>query len=176
MAVPSKVVHSRIIVVGQRVLLILDQSQEIYLRFALTELNSGEHVFPESILDDWGKEIKNISIYRWLRDNGIHFPRAELFGYYLDDIPVQRFLRELDLTRNYACYAYTSITHPLKYGIVVSDVVVSTRGVSEPRSTSAPEHLGHLMKEADVRWWSADLDDEAQMAILENFSSKTGKD
>ncbi len=170
MAVPSKVVLGRIIVVDERALLLLDQTQKLYLRFALTELNSGEHVFPESVLDDWGKEIKNLSMYRWMGDNGIQFPRAELFGYYLDDIPVQRFLRELDLTRYYVCYVYTSKSQPLKTGIVVSDVVESVGGVREPKSMSAPEHMGYPMIEAELRWWSADFKVESQMAAIINYS------
>jgi len=176
MAVPFEVIYGRLVVVNQGALLLLDQTQKLYLRFALTELNSGGHVFPESILDDWGKEIKNLAIYDWLRENAIHFPRAELFGCHPDEIPVQRFLRELDLTRGHVCYVYRTTTDPLKNGFVVSDVVLPEEGAVEPRIILAPNKFGAIMQAAELRWWLADWEDERQRVHLEKYSSKPEND
>jgi hypothetical protein len=171
MAVPFQIVRGRTVIDDERALLLLDESSEVYLRFALVELNSGAHVFPESILDDWGKEIRNFQIYHWLGENGIYFPRAELFGYGPDDKPVQRFIRELDLTRRYPCYVYLNRSDPLSKGIIISDGVLVTRGLPDPDLISTPANLSELLKDAAIRWWSADGDDDNQVAFIVNYSS-----
>ena len=173
MAVPLQIVSGRIVIDGERALLLLDDSHEVYLRFALTELNSGAHVFPESILDDWGKEIRNFQIYHWLGENGIYFPRAELFGYGLDNRPVQRFIRELDLTGRFPCYVYLNRSDPLSEGIIISDGVMATSGLRDPDLISTPANLSKLLKDAAIRWWSADCDDDNQVAFIVNYSSTT---
>ncbi len=170
MAVPLQIVSGRTIIEDDRALLFLNDTQKVYLRFALVELNSGAHVFPESILDDWGKEIRNTQIYHWLGENGIYFPRAELFGYGPDDMPVQRFIRELDLTRRFPCYVYLNRSDPLSKGIKISDGVMATSGLPNPKMISTPANLGQLLKDAAIRWWLADGDDDNHVAFIVNYS------
>ncbi|GMQ77630.1 MAG: hypothetical protein BMS9Abin02_0118 [Anaerolineae bacterium] len=170
MAVPLQIVSGRTVIDDDRALILLDDSGEVYLRFALVELNSGAHVFPESILDDWGKEIRNFQIYRWLGENGIYFPRAELFGYGPDDKPVQKFIRELDLTRRFPCYVYLNRSDPLSKGIIISDGVMETSGFPGPILIPNPENLSGLLKDAAIRWWSADCADDNQVASIVNSS------
>jgi hypothetical protein len=173
MAVPLQIVYGRTVIDDERALLLLDDSREVYLRFAFVELNSGAHVFPELILDDWGKEIRNFQIYHWLGENGIYFPRAELFGYGPDDKPVQRFIRELDLTRRFPCYVYHNRSDPLSEGIIIREGVMATSGSRVPDLISTPANLSELLKGAAIRWWSADCDDDNQVAYIVNYSSNS---
>ncbi len=168
MAVPLQVVSGQTVIDNQRAMLLMDKSGEVFLRFALIELNSGAHVFPESILDDWGKEIKNFQIYQWLGENGIYFPRAELFGYGPDDKPLQRFIRELDLTRRFPCYVYQDRNDPLSGGIIISDGIMAASGLPGPNLISTPANLSELLRNAAIRWWSADCDDDNQVAFIAN--------
>ena len=66
----------------ERALILLDESADkCYLAFTFLEQGTEREIFPESLLDDWGHEIKTLALYDWVLENGLHFPRAEIFGF-----------------------------------------------------------------------------------------------
>ncbi|MGH2538744.1 MAG: hypothetical protein ACRDHL_15250, partial [Candidatus Promineifilaceae bacterium] len=87
--------------------LILDEGgPAVMVSYALPLLDSGQ-ILPELVLDDWGREIKGLALYAWLREQGQRFPRAEVFGFDSQGDALQCFVREIDLTAGLPLYAHT---------------------------------------------------------------------
>ncbi len=86
-----------------------DDKQSIYLAYALVTLGREEHVFPCSVMDDWGKEMTGLQAYEWMRENGNHFPRADILAVGLAGDERQHFLREFDLYVRYPVYALSRL-------------------------------------------------------------------
>ncbi|MCA9982085.1 MAG: hypothetical protein KDD89_14675, partial [Anaerolineales bacterium] len=57
------------------------EPEAVFLRYALTEMGTERPIFPAVVLDDWGRENKQLGLYHWIREEGDMFPRAEVFGY-----------------------------------------------------------------------------------------------
>ena len=75
----------------------------LFLRFAYVLMGTEAPLFPSFLIDDWGGEIKGVSLYSWVKENGILFPRAEIFGFDRQGNQVQYFLRELELFARLLC-------------------------------------------------------------------------
>jgi hypothetical protein len=126
------------------------------LRLGFILRGSEEVLFPDSLLDDWGHELTAPALYEWVRDNGHHFPRAEIFGIRLGGRPGQCFIRELDLMAGCACFAYEADSAPLASGTRLTAILTSKVGSDRPQRVPAPLGLGGLLAMAAVSWWSVD--------------------
>ncbi|MGB3713831.1 MAG: hypothetical protein WA996_05305 [Candidatus Promineifilaceae bacterium] len=134
--------------------LVVNQTRaQVCLRYALIELSAGSLFFPELLLDDWGHEIRTLELYRWIRENGTLFPRAEVFGYDFEGNDRQYYLRELDLLSGYPCYGYANFDEPLREGLEINFFVMA---VDEPIQVQWVPDSGEItwpMSNAAVRWW-----------------------
>jgi hypothetical protein len=130
----------------------------LYLSFALVTRGPEEHILPSFLLDDWGNEIKSLKLYRWIREYGEQFPRAELFGYGLDGESRQHFLRELELYAAYPCYAFAASNGPSAEARAVTDLLITGPAAVAPQQIPAPEEIEYPLRGAAVRWWSVPPD------------------
>jgi hypothetical protein len=126
----------------------------IFLSFAFVILGLEEHVLPSLVLDDWGNEIKSLELYRWIREFGERFPRAELFGYGLDGEQRQHFLRDLELQAPFPCYAFATEDSPLAEALAVTDLLMTDPAESLLQQVDAPDEAEYPLCSAAVRWWS----------------------
>lgn len=143
---------------GGRVALRLeDGSQEVYLTYALTTQGIAARVIPGVLLDDWGKQITGLSLYAWVRENGLRFPRAEVFGYTPDGENVQYFLRDMELFAAYPVYASTDSAAPIAQWLPLRAVVIANVSLSVPQSVEVPATIEGPLRNADVNWWHVPL-------------------
>lgn len=141
---------------GDEALLLLGEPVEttnLYLAFSLIVQGTESEFFPESLLDDWGHEITNLSLYEWIQKNGIHFPRAELFGSEWDGSSTQYFLRDLDLMANYPCYGFNNRDQPISDGIRVVAIGLVDSSVEQAQRINRPRQLDLPLRKAKVHWW-----------------------
>lgn len=115
--------------------------------------DGGDHIFPAFILDDWGREIHGIKLYRWMRENGERFPRAEIFGYEQDGRETQCFVRELELYATLPCYAFLSAEVPVSKGRRISAIFLPTASAGEVRKIGKPDGVSQPLRSARVTWW-----------------------
>jgi hypothetical protein len=140
----------------QRAILLLDpELPPVTLRYAFAELYGEAHVLPALLLDDWGKVIKNLALYRWVRQYGDQFPRAELFGFYPDGREAQYFLRELDLHHRHPCYVYANPDAPLAAGALLDAILLAGTN-AEPHRIRRPAGLDPLLRNVQAGWWQLD--------------------
>lgn len=134
--------------------LVWDNSADpIYLRYAFVTLGPEEHILPAFLLDDWGNEIKGLELYEWVQENGLYFPRAEMFGFKPTGQKTQIFLRELDLVLKYRCYAYPTAETPLADGRLIETIYLLDNSVTEPTPAKRPPDTPHPLSKAAVRWF-----------------------
>lgn len=126
------------------------------LRLGFILRGSEDVLFPESLLDDWGHELGAPALYDWVNDNGIHFPRAEIFGTDLTGRPGQCFVRELDLVAGCACFAYEADDAPLASGTRLTAILIPRAGTGIPDRLAAPVNVTGPLAMAAVSWWSVD--------------------
>jgi hypothetical protein len=131
-----------------------EDAATLNLSFAFITLGAEEHLLPALVLDDWGSEIKSLALYRWIRDYGEQFPRAELFGCGLDGRERQHFLRDLELALPHPCYAFARADSPISEAKGVSDILVVDALESSPRPIAPPAEIEYPLRGAAVRWWS----------------------
>jgi len=125
----------------------------IYLRFTLVIRGSGDHIFPSFILDDWGREIRGLKLYAWLRENGERFPRGEVFGFEQDGRETQCFLREVELYARLPTYAYQHETQTVNDGMLLKGILLTDQSVVLPRRIDKPPDIRQPLKSALVNWW-----------------------
>ena len=125
----------------------------LYLRYAFLTQGAEEPLFPAFILDDWGGEIKSLSLYDWFDEFAVQFPRAELFGFDGQGRPTQRFLRELELFSQWVCYAYSAPDTPLAAGVLVEAVLLPDETVKAPVKIKRPSWIKRPLRAARVAWW-----------------------
>lgn len=130
----------------------------IYLCYTLTVRESEAEIYPESLLDDWGHEINSLYLYEWVQENGLHFPRAELFGFDANGRRKQCFLRELDLMARYPCYAYEDFRSPLTDGMLIEAILIPSRQNIRPKRIKRPQEIEGPMRNAMVSWWQVPAD------------------
>ena len=132
----------------------------VYLRYAFVTQETiaqgaESHVLPAFVLDDWGKEIKSLELYEWVREYGDQFPRAEVFGFDVSGKTTQYFLRELELVSKLPCYAYPTKETPLAAGALVEAILLPDVEVTTAQKTKRPAaaEVGQPLRSARVSWW-----------------------
>lgn len=140
---------------GQRTALRLadDDAATVFLTYALLTQGTEVHILPSSLLDDWGNEIKTLRLYRWIRENGLHFPRAELFGAGADGRPVQYFVRDLELFARYPAYATTDKSLPIDQWVPLEAVLIPDATAGTPQDATPPDSIPFPLREARLSWW-----------------------
>lgn len=165
-------IKARVINTGDRAMLLLDnQAQPVYLCYALVIRDSEVEILPESLLDDWGHEINSLYLFEWIQENGLQFPRAEIFGFDSTGKHMQCFLRELDLTALYPCYAFESIQTPISSGVLIDAILIPNHRIFQPRRINRPQDIEEPMKNARVNWWQSPAGN-MEGVDLQLFSSK----
>ena len=129
----------------------------LYLRFAFVTRGMGDHIFPSFILDDWGREIRGLKLYEWVRENGERFPRGEIFGYEQDGRETQCFLRELELYARLPTYAYKNVEQPVTTGSLLNAVLLPEESAIVPYQVSKPVEVMRPLRSALVSWWRVPL-------------------
>lgn len=150
----TQAVPGRVYAKGDQVALLLDeQAEKKYLRFALP-LQGLEHpIFPALLLDDWGKEIGGLALYHWLNEYGSQFPRAELFGFELTGRDTQHFLRDFELYFNYPCYLYANRHAPVPAGTPLTTILLpDPQHKGQPIAAKAPAGTPLPLRRAAVQW------------------------
>jgi hypothetical protein len=159
-------INGKLIFVGDQAVLWLDnQSKPVFLRYALRVRETEVEIFPESLLDDWGHEIKSLDLYDWIQENGFQFPRAEIFGFDRMGKRRQFFLRELDLMARYPCYAFESSQTPITKGVLVRANLIPNRHINQPKPIKRPPEIEGPMRNALVSWWHVPADDLASVDV-----------
>lgn len=125
----------------------------VYLSYAFVTLGVEEHLLPNFILDDWGNEFQGLELYRWVGENGLQFPRAELFCVGLDGEERQHFLRELDLVARFPAYAFDGEGAPIGSAVLLNAVLLVDDSVIEPTPGEAPEGMESPLRQARIDWW-----------------------
>ena len=125
----------------------------IFLRFAFITRGKGGNIFPSFILDDWGREIRGLKLYDWVRQNGEQFPRGEIFGYEEDGQETQCFLRELELYAKLPTYAFKDKEQPLNKGSLIHAVLLPLDSILAPIWISPPQAIKSPLRSALVNWW-----------------------
>jgi hypothetical protein len=132
----------------------------ISLRFAFIARGpgGGDHIFPSFILDDWGREIRSLKLYEWVRENGQRFPRAEIFGFEQDGRETQCFLRELELYARLPCYAYRTADQPVAEGRLLNSILLPHDSAQTPLRIEKPAGIERPLRAARVTWWQIPTD------------------
>ncbi|MEZ4516484.1 MAG: hypothetical protein R3C44_06490 [Chloroflexota bacterium] len=112
--------------------------EHVFLAYALVTFGPEEHVFPCSVIDDWGKEMTGLRVYEWLREYGERFPRADIFAVGKEGDERQHFLREFDLYARYPVYALPTRTSPVTDGVRVQAVLTSNAAIVSPQRIKRP--------------------------------------
>ncbi len=155
-------IHGKLITEnGRSALLLLDEApaaktrDSLYLRFALVIMGPEDHVMPAILLDDWGKEIRGVKIYEFLREFGDQFPRAEIFGFDMDGSETQLFVRSLELYSRLPCYAYTDGKAPLAEGVLVEAILLPDSETDRVVKLEKAKESGvkRPLRSAQVSWW-----------------------
>ena len=138
---------------GRLALLLDDEGEPFYLRFAFVTQGPEEPVFPAFLLDDWGGERGDLDVYQWAYEEGFRFPRANLFGFEADGRETQLFLRELELYFKYPCYVVPRRKTPVTEGARL-DVILLPDPAHEgkPEKAEAPAELPWPLRRAAARW------------------------
>ncbi|UCG23452.1 MAG: hypothetical protein JSW55_15065 [Chloroflexota bacterium] len=160
---------------GERMAFMLrpgDKRHVIRLGFILR--GAEEVLFPESLLDDWGHEISTVELYDWARENGPHFPRAEIFGFDLTGAPGQCFVREVDLMAGYACYHFEMPSAAMTSGARLDAILLPEPGSGRPRRLRTPAGVETPLADASVEWWVVDFGGAGQpdLAFLDQLDSQ----
>lgn len=130
-----------------------ENPQTIYLAYALVTQGPELQILPSVLLDDWGSEISGLRLYQWIDENGLQFPRAEVFGKNTNGLPVQYFLRDLELFGKYPVYAFTAADAPDDSGQLVESILVVSDMTTEPLPTQPLDGISHLLRRGKVDWW-----------------------
>ena len=116
----------------------------LHLLFPFITRGDEIHIFPVSLLDDWGTEIRGLQLYEWVRENGEQFPRAELFGMDKNGRSTQEFLRGLEIYFRFPCYL-----HPADSPLHIGNIPIKT--IILPANTER-KNLPYPLRRANVTW------------------------
>ena len=130
-----------------------DEAHLLFLRFAFVIMGTEAHLFPSSLVDDWGGEVRGLSLYTWVKENGNHFPRAEIFGFDQQGNSVQYFVRELELYAKLPAYVYLDKQTHLAEGKLLSAILWPDETSESPQKIKRPSHLKRPLAAARVTWW-----------------------
>lgn len=149
----------KLLVDGDRAAILLNDPtseeslEQVYLAYALITLGPGNQILPVSLLDDWGNEIKKLELYRWIREYGMRFPRAEVFGFSPTGESEQYFLRDLELIASHPVYAFVEADDSIKSGVLLQAVLIADPEVEVAQPIDPPDDIGLPLREARVSWW-----------------------
>jgi len=168
-------VHGKLITEnGRSALLLVDAEPEtktadsLYLRYAVVVRGPDDHVLPAILLDDWGKETRGLKIYKFLREHGDEYPRAEIFGFDMDGSETQLFVRSLELYSRLPAYAYTDVNAPLDEGVLLDAILLpdaETEGVIKVEKAK-DSGVKRPLRSARVNWWRVPPDTTTIVALL----------
>jgi hypothetical protein len=127
--------------------------QAIDLAFALITQGVENQILPSLLLDDWGNEIKDLKLYRWIHENGDRFPRAEIFGMDPAGNAVQCFLRDIDLVASFPVYALLSEDSSGKSALPLRAILLEEVGLAFPQSAEPPPGTSFPLRKGQVDWW-----------------------
>lgn len=153
---------------GEKVAVLMEPESDsegpsVWLTFALVTMGKEEHILPGLVLDDWGNEISSLNLYSWLRENGDCFPRAEVFGTDIAGVPLQIFVRALELFASYPLY----VSHQAQDGLVRAHTIIVAEGSAiSPERIPVPDSVSLPLREARVEWWRADVDQPSQLDLI----------
>ena len=148
-------VAGRLLAAGGRVAVRLGGSEEpaVYLAYALVTQGIAAQILPALLLDDWGNEIKGLRLYDWVRENGLHFPRAEVFGLTPAGAASQYFLRDMELFAPTPVYAATDKAAPIQTWLPVQAVLLPDVAALAPEPATPPDDMHGPLRVACVSWW-----------------------
>lgn len=73
----------------------------LFMRFCFVIQGIERPFMPAFVMDDWGNEVKKLSLFEWLYKDGDQYPRSEVFGFEAGHdgewAETQRFVREFEL-------------------------------------------------------------------------------
>lgn len=134
-------------------------ARAVYLRYAYRLQGSEIPIFPGMLVDDWGKERRDLGLYQWVFEEGQRFPRTEIFGYERDGSETQVFLRALEIFLTLPCFAYEKRSLPVEAGGQLHAIFVADREhAGKPVRVALPEQTGWPLRHAAVRWLRANPD------------------
>jgi hypothetical protein len=137
----------------------LEDGPPVYLRFALIQQGTGDHIFPEVVLDDWGRERSSLDVYRWIYEEGTVFPRAEVFGYDLSGRETQIFLRKVEVFFKLPCYGYRKRRADVTAGRLLQVIfTVDPDYAGPPQKIEPPPPLVWPLRHAAVTWQRVGLE------------------
>jgi hypothetical protein len=128
-------------------------AERVYLAYALVTQGPELQVLPSVLLDDWGNEVSDLALFDWIGENGLRFPRAEIFGESPTGAPVQYFLRDLELFGRYPVYAYLQPDAPAGSGVLLRAVLLPGATATDPAPADPPADVGEPLRRAQVEWW-----------------------
>lgn len=135
-----------------------ESEASLFLRLAFVVMGTDAPLFPSFLIDDWGGEVRGMSIYNWVRENGNQFPRAEIFGFDRQGNEVQFFVRELELYAKLLCFAFPNPQTPLAEGQLVHAILLPDVAVSGVEKIKRPSEIKRPLASARVTWWQAPPD------------------
>lgn len=136
----------------------IETGSAVYLSYALVTQGPGWQILPSLLLDDWGNQIDGLALYDWIRENGLRFPRAEVFGHSPQGESVQYFLRDLELFEKYPVYAFAADDASPSSGVPLHAVLIPDNGVANGVAAQPPAEASALLREAQVSWWRVNPD------------------
>jgi hypothetical protein len=161
-------VAGKLLTDGDKAALLLGEPEsedQVYLAYALVTQGPGYQLLPASLLDDWGNEIDKLALYHWIRENGLRFPRAEVFGYSPTGKNEQYFLRDLELFARYPVYAFAESDAPVTSGLRLQAILLPEPG-ADAQPIDPPDEVDSPLREARVSWWRV-RPEQADLAFLE---------
>lgn len=156
----TQAIPGTLLVDGDRVALRLgdpEATERVYLAYALVTQGPEYQILPSVLLDDWGNQVGSLNLYAWIRENGLRFPRAEVFGESPAGAPAQYFLRDLELFGRFPVYAFSEAGAPAASGVLVRDVLVPDAATAGPQLTEPPQEIVIPLREGQLRWWRINL-------------------
>lgn len=135
-----------------------DEAKTVYLAYALITQGPELRILPSMLLDDWGTEIGELRLYQWIEENGLRFPRAEVFGKDPSGSSVQYFVRDLELFGKYPVYAFPDENTPAGSGVELDAVLVVSGSISVVEPVEPPDGVSAPLRRAKVQWWAVPQD------------------
>ena len=131
--------------------------ETLYLYFAFVIRGTERPFLPTFAMDDWGNEVRKLSLYGWIYNDGDRFPRTELFGYEQDWSgnwgETQRFLREFELSARYPTYVTTSRDLPLEESLPVDLFGLIDEGCEREVRMKRPAEWPMPLKRTVAKGW-----------------------
>ena len=142
----------------------------VYLRYALTVRGYEQPFFPAELLNDWGETMRGTKVYRWLRENGELYPRAELFGYDANGDETQYFARDLEIFWKTPCFAFPDPKASLIERISLLNIMVVDASAPALEKIKRPRGIKMPLRRASVNWWRISPDKLTNFQFDDQFA------